>query len=47
MFCRDPFQLPPQANLKSLAAAKRRELIDGVVSDHAVYLVVFQRWQVR
>ncbi|KAH1005994.1 hypothetical protein HUJ04_006881 [Dendroctonus ponderosae] len=42
---KDPFQLPPQANLKTVAAAKRRELIDGVPSDHSVYLLVFHKWQ--
>ncbi|XP_060527007.1 ATP-dependent DNA/RNA helicase DHX36-like isoform X1 [Cylas formicarius] len=42
---RDPFQLPPQANLKSLAQARRRELTENVPSDHLMYLRVFQRWQ--
>ncbi|CAG9772669.1 unnamed protein product [Ceutorhynchus assimilis] len=42
---KDPFQLPSQANLRSQAAAKRRELINGVPSDHSVYLLVFQQWQ--
>ncbi|XP_076259588.1 3'-5' RNA helicase YTHDC2-like isoform X1 [Rhynchophorus ferrugineus] len=42
---KDPFQLPPQANLRSAAAAKRYELISGVMSDHIVYLRVFDRWQ--
>lgn len=42
---KDPFQLPPQANLKVAAAAKRRELIGSVMSDHIVYLKVFERWQ--
>ncbi|XP_050304202.1 3'-5' RNA helicase YTHDC2-like isoform X2 [Anthonomus grandis grandis] len=42
---RDPFQLPPQANLKTVAAAKRRELLGSVPSDHAIYLLVFQKWQ--
>ncbi|KAL1505238.1 hypothetical protein ABEB36_004845 [Hypothenemus hampei] len=42
---KDPFQLPPQANLKTLAMAKRQELINDVPSDHSVYLLVFQKWQ--
>ncbi|XP_066149688.1 3'-5' RNA helicase YTHDC2-like isoform X1 [Euwallacea fornicatus] len=42
---KDPFQLPPQANLRTAAAAKRRELLNGVAGDHAIYLLVFQRWQ--
>lgn len=42
---KDPFQLPPQANLKSWAAEKRKILIDGVMSDHVLYLEVFRKWQ--
>ncbi|CAG9865213.1 unnamed protein product [Phyllotreta striolata] len=42
---KDPFQLPPQANLKTWAAEKRRSLIDGVLSDHVLYLELFAKWQ--
>ncbi|XP_057659878.1 3'-5' RNA helicase YTHDC2-like [Diorhabda carinulata] len=42
---KDPFQLPPQANLKSVAASKRKNLINGVLSDHVLYLQVFKKWQ--
>ncbi|KAJ8937482.1 hypothetical protein NQ314_011872 [Rhamnusium bicolor] len=42
---KDPFQLPPQANLKNLAADRRRELLEGVMSDHLLYLMVFKKWQ--
>ncbi|KAJ8967966.1 hypothetical protein NQ317_007324 [Molorchus minor] len=42
---KDPFQLPPQANLKTKAAEKRKELLEGVMSDHLLYLMVFKKWQ--
>ncbi|KAJ8954936.1 hypothetical protein NQ318_000366 [Aromia moschata] len=42
---KDPFQLPPQANLKNKAADRRRELLDGVMSDHLLYIMVFKKWQ--
>ncbi|CAH2006694.1 unnamed protein product [Acanthoscelides obtectus] len=42
---KDPFQLPPQANLKTHAAEKRKELIQDITSDHVLYLQVFKKWQ--
>ncbi|XP_074041898.1 3'-5' RNA helicase YTHDC2 isoform X2 [Leptinotarsa decemlineata] len=42
---KDPFQLPAQANLRSNATERRRELTDGVMSDHLLYLSVFRMWQ--
>ncbi|CAH0552749.1 unnamed protein product [Brassicogethes aeneus] len=42
---KDPFQLPPQANLKVAAAEKRRALIEDVPSDHLIYLKAFLKWQ--
>ncbi|XP_028143428.1 ATP-dependent DNA/RNA helicase DHX36 isoform X2 [Diabrotica virgifera virgifera] len=42
---KDPFQLPPQANLKTMAAGKRKELINGVLSDHLLYLELFRKFE--
>jgi hypothetical protein len=46
-FCgfRDPFQLPPQANLRTCAAEKRKSLMASTFSDHMVYLKAFIKWQ--
>ncbi|CAG9827692.1 unnamed protein product [Diabrotica balteata] len=42
---KDPFQLPPQAHLKTQAAGKRKELINGVLSDHLLYLELFRKFE--
>ncbi|XP_008198758.1 3'-5' RNA helicase YTHDC2 isoform X2 [Tribolium castaneum] len=42
---KDPFQLPPQANLRSFAAEKRKSLTANTYSDHMVYLKAFIKWQ--
>lgn len=42
---KDPFQLPPQANLRTMAAEKRKALTDGVLSDHLILLRAFDQWQ--
>nr|CAH7744575.1 unnamed protein product [Callosobruchus chinensis] len=42
---KDPFQLPPQANLRTHAAERRKELIEDILSDHVLYLQVFKKWQ--
>lgn len=44
---RDPFQLPPQANLRTQAAEKRKMLMADTLSDHMVYLKAFIKWQVN
>lgn len=45
-FFRDPFQLPPQANLRSVAAEFRKKLLNGNTSDHLLFLEIFKEWQV-
>jgi hypothetical protein len=42
---KDPFQLPPQANLRTCAAEKRKSLMASTFSDHMVYLKAFIKWQ--
>ncbi|XP_044262840.1 3'-5' RNA helicase YTHDC2-like [Tribolium madens] len=42
---KDPFQLPPQANLRSCAAERRKSLMANTFSDHMVYLKAFIKWQ--
>ncbi|RZB45728.1 ATP-dependent RNA helicase YTHDC2 [Asbolus verrucosus] len=42
---KDPFQLPPQANLRTCAAEKRKSLMANTFSDHMVYLKAFIKWQ--
>lgn len=44
-YFRDPFQMPPQANLRSCAGERRKSLIYDVPSDHLIFLKAFIKWQ--
>lgn len=45
MTYKDPFQLPPQANLRTKAAERRKSLTNDVLSDHLIYIKAFTEWQ--